>query len=443
MRLTYIYNAGVLIEHQKTKVLCDPWLSDGIYYGSWYPYPPLKVAPKDFFDVNYIYISHIHPDHLDTETLKHFPKEIPILICNYAHKFVYQILSKLGFKKIIELSQKVPMALGNDFQIEIIAADFCDPMRCQKHFACAPLSYNGSKTEQIDSLAVFKAQDKTLVNLNDVPYAMAQSALNYIQEQYPVIDCALVGYSGAGPYPQCFDHFSNEDKLIKAALKRQQFILQAVAFIKQLKPKFFIPFAGQYLLGGSLSHLNSFRGVPHLEELPNLFEFHLQKNQLESRLILLNSMEHFDLENERSSKPFEAPSADEREDYITHDLSKRSFSYEQTVFDEVELQANIQSAYDHLLKYYTHWNYKPEQNIYIDFGKSSYLCLPKDLSGTCYTQQLEEPYVKVVLDKKLFYLILNKKAHWNNAEIGSHLRFERKPDHYDRSLYFTLSYFHK
>ena len=36
-----------------------------------------------------------------------------------------------------------------------------------------------------------------------------------------------------------------------------------------------------------------------------------------------------------------------------------------------------------------------------------------------------------------------KNAHWNNAEIGSHLTFERKPDNYERGLYYCLSYFHR
>ena len=61
MQLKYINSASVLISEDDTSIICDPWLVDGEYYGSWYIYPPLKVKPQDFDNVNAIYISHIHP----------------------------------------------------------------------------------------------------------------------------------------------------------------------------------------------------------------------------------------------------------------------------------------------------------------------------------------------------------------------------------------------
>ena len=78
MRVKYINSATVIIESGGIKVLCDPWLLDGAYYGSWCHYPPLEINLEHYFNVDYIYISHIHPDHLHLETLKHFPKNIPI-----------------------------------------------------------------------------------------------------------------------------------------------------------------------------------------------------------------------------------------------------------------------------------------------------------------------------------------------------------------------------
>ena len=34
MKLQYLNSATVLIKTETTKVLCDPWLKDGAYYGS-------------------------------------------------------------------------------------------------------------------------------------------------------------------------------------------------------------------------------------------------------------------------------------------------------------------------------------------------------------------------------------------------------------------------
>ena len=55
-----------------------------------------------------------------------------------------------------------------------------------------------------------------------------------------------------------------------------------------------------------------------------------------------------------------------------------------------------------------------------------------------------ERFVKISLDKRLLLRILKgpRFAHWNNAEIGSHLKFERKPNIFERGLYHSLCFFH-
>ena len=100
MKVRYITSACVVIEHNNVQVLCDPWLTEGIYYGSWYHYPPLEFKPNEFFAVDYVYISHIHPDHLDIETLKKFPFSTKILIHDYAVKSLFYILKGLGFQHV-------------------------------------------------------------------------------------------------------------------------------------------------------------------------------------------------------------------------------------------------------------------------------------------------------------------------------------------------------
>ena len=105
MQLKYINSASVLISEDDTSIICDPWLVDGEYYGSWYIYPPLKVKPQDFDNVNAIYISHMHPDHFSIKTLEKMNKKIPV----YIHKFAYDMLRKgienLGFE-VIELEHE-------------------------------------------------------------------------------------------------------------------------------------------------------------------------------------------------------------------------------------------------------------------------------------------------------------------------------------------------
>ena len=53
-------------------------------------------------------------------------------------------------------------------------------------------------------------------------------------------------------------------------------------------------------------------------------------------------------------------------------------------------------------------------------------------------------YVIYDLDIRLLKNILlgPRLAHWNNAEIGSHIKFTRKPNVFERSLYDSMCFFH-
>ena len=53
------------------KLLMDPWLTDGEYYGAWshFPYFDFDKNLDEINSYNAIYISHIHPDHCSEDTL--------------------------------------------------------------------------------------------------------------------------------------------------------------------------------------------------------------------------------------------------------------------------------------------------------------------------------------------------------------------------------------
>ena len=46
------------------------------------------------------------------------------------------------------------------------------------------------------------------------------------------------------------------------------------------------------------------------------------------------------------------------------------------------------------------------------------------------------------LDLRLLNRILNRKAHWNNAEIGTHINFKRIPNKMDLDIHTCMSFFH-
>ena len=76
MKLEFLSSACVKISHNDTSILCDPWLIDGEYLGSWAHYPPFDFNSKDFDDIDFIYLSHQHPDHFSPKTLSKLSKKM-------------------------------------------------------------------------------------------------------------------------------------------------------------------------------------------------------------------------------------------------------------------------------------------------------------------------------------------------------------------------------
>ena len=73
MKIIYHNSSTVSIIENNTKIVCDPWILDVEYYGSWFHYPKYDID-NNIFDCNAIYISHIHGDHLSDKSLRKFEK---------------------------------------------------------------------------------------------------------------------------------------------------------------------------------------------------------------------------------------------------------------------------------------------------------------------------------------------------------------------------------
>ncbi len=67
MKTIFLSSSTVIIESNNTKILMDPWLLDGEYYGSWYHFPKFNLNMDLINSCDFIYVSHIHPDHFSKE----------------------------------------------------------------------------------------------------------------------------------------------------------------------------------------------------------------------------------------------------------------------------------------------------------------------------------------------------------------------------------------
>jgi UDP-MurNAc hydroxylase len=451
MKIKLYRSSTVGLDLKGFKILMDPWLTDGEYYGSWSHFPPFNLDRNldEINSYNAIYISHIHPDHCSEDTLIKINKNIPIYIHSYHAKFLKLKLQRLGFN-IIELKNGKRTQLGKNAYLNIFAADNCNPELCFKFSGCADLSAKEGHSQQIDTLSLIDDGKNVLMNVNDCPIELAASTFKDIKKQYEKINVLLVGYGGAGPYPQCFENLNFNEKVIAAEAKERQFLNQATKYINQIKPDYYLPFAGTYTLTGKLSNLQNLRGVSSIENAYNFFEnYYLSKNLANStKLLKLNPESTFDLSIKEYDKSYKKINQEEYSLYIAQKLKNKLLSYETDelpTFDEIYDLSKI--AYQKFLDKNLINNVNLKSDIFIKVNKKSLmLSADKNLSAI-HTEEIDaksKKYVCYETDSRLLKRLLMgpKFAHWNNAEIGSHLKFFRKPNIFERKIYESMCYFH-
>lgn len=445
MNLTFLNSASVIIENHGTKILCDPWLVDGEFYGSWAHYPPCSFTPEDFNDVDYIYVSHIHPDHFSTKTLEKMDKKIPILIHSYHFKYLKDNILRLGFTPI-EISHNTRTHLKDDLHINILAADNCDPQLCLKYFGCG-LAEKTFGSTSIDSMCIIDNGKEVIVNTNDCPFPLGQTSATVIKNSYGNIDMLMAGYSSATAYPQCFD-LSNEQKEMEKQIIIQKFFSQAEAYVNLLKPKFFMPFAGRYILAGKNCDLNNQRAVPELEEAYDYFISSKNIDQTLTKCIILNSMSSFDITTGKASDSYKRINQEEKAEYVKSILSKVKYDFEHEKDPETgDLEPLVQKCYERFENKRKELGFSSDTSILLDFD-DNILAISANGNGYKFESKNEiqkyKKFVQISVDKRLFkWLLLGPKlAHWNNAEIGSHLRYKRNPNIYERGLFYCLNFFH-
>ena len=444
MKITYHNSATVLIKDENTKILIDPWLRNGEYFGSWGIYPPYDFKPEEFNDTDYIYISHIHPDHCSPKTLSKLNKKIPVLIHNFPEKYLKKNIEKLGFD-VIELENNKRTELKNNLFINIISADNCNPEICGKLFGCA-FSGSGDGTAQIDTMAVIDNKKQVIVNTNDCPIEIAEKTARTISKEYEKIDLLLVGYAGASSYPQCFN-FSEKERRIEANKKSVKRLHGAINYVQIFNPRYFMPFAGRYTLSGKNYLLNKKRGEPDLDYAVEYLTKNVDQNK--SKCIVLNSKESFDITSGNSTKKYEKINQKEKEKFTKKILSKIKFSYENQPMPNVDsLIKLLPSSYERFNDLRKRISYITEAKIILKLNQNKFAVVSCNDKGYEITTPEKikkiKKFISINVDNRLLYWLLQgpKKAHWNNADIGSHIQYRRIPNIYEMGLLHCLNYFY-
>ncbi len=220
-RIEVIGHASLRAQDRGKTLVADPWWLDPIGPNSAFHFPPLAHDVGELVrQTDFLYISHIHPDHFHLPTLALLPKTIPVYIGAYRRKGFRDAIARLGFP-VIECPFQEPVAIpGTDFEIAILEHDYLE-------------------NAAYDSALVVRTPAWTLFNNNDA--VLAPEKYDWVRRHYDV-DYAFLGFSPASFYPLCFDMDEAEKQRLmdEAAERRFADFVQAA---QRLQPRIAIPFA--------------------------------------------------------------------------------------------------------------------------------------------------------------------------------------------------------
>ena len=419
----FIGNAcGVFTGKEGTTILCDPWLVDGVFDGSWCHYPKVSTTFEDIKNVDAIYLSHLHPDHFD-ERYFDFDKSKPVIVLDHGPNFLIKKLNALGFKNTIRIKDG-EVRRFKEFELTLFAP-------FAKHNF-----HEASVGNLIDSAMVISCDGIAALNANDNTPTV--EACDMIRQRFGELSLAMMNYNAAGPYPSCFNNLTELEKVSehRRILERNFNLLKNLLLV--LRPRYVLPFAGAYVLGGDQHFKNKFLGTTTWDECGNWLS---RQGILPTKLVLLREGSTFDVGQGTSDREYVPIDVGAMSRYIAYELSKIRYPYQLLAMpDENRLIADIEQASIAMRGRMAHFKIQSRFSVILSVYGKKYVIFPE----FSYLEAVEEieNRLECKIDERLLRNIIDRKSHWNNAEIGAHIDFMRTPNIYEPDLHTGLQFFH-
>jgi UDP-MurNAc hydroxylase len=240
VRATSTGHAGILIETPHGSILCDPWFVPA-FFGSWFVFPRNDRLPPELVArierPDYLYISHLHGDHLDEAFLAgHVDRDATVLLPDYPTAELESRLRSLGFDRFVRTVNAEPLTLdGLEITIYVETSITDGP---------------GG-----DSALVVADGSSRLADLNDCRLHDP----SVLTAQGPV-DQLWLQYSGAIWYPMVYELPDDQRRQLARAKIESQFA-RATRYVEAVDARVVVPAAGPpCFLDPELAGLNMVTG---------------------------------------------------------------------------------------------------------------------------------------------------------------------------------------
>ncbi|MBO0689394.1 MAG: MBL fold metallo-hydrolase [Candidatus Dormibacteraeota bacterium] len=239
MRVTFLGHAGLFVETRGGTILSDPWFNPA-YFASWFPFPANDgVDVERISRPDYLYVSHLHYDHMDVRFLRdHVSKETTVILPDYPLPLLENRLRDLGFSRFLPTRHLETVEIDG---LRLTVAAMVAPTD-------GPIGDSGLIVDD-GTHRLFDQNDSRPIDLER------------IRELGP-FDAHFVQYSGAIWYPFVYAY---PDKMLDALgrKKRANEMARALRYVEEFDARWVFPSAGPpCFLDDDLFAINDFDRDP-------------------------------------------------------------------------------------------------------------------------------------------------------------------------------------
>ena len=413
-------------------ILFDPWMKNNLYEDHWAPFPYVENTPESFFG-NHCFISHIHEDHWDMDTISKFNKDCNFIIPNIFPNFLIQKKLKAnGFNNVEMYNIETWYTLHKDIEFFIIP----------------PLNSSGQEDKMyekdkiitgIDCGIIIKSYFGNFLLLGDnTPYEDVKLQM-YLEGLDINVFC--FPFNGiADDFPLCYDNLTINEKKelsLKRCNKRHKVITNV---INKIKPTCCIPYSSDFILNGhrrdefiAIHPIDFLLKDEYVNKLSNDIEYPcyslLYGDKLNIYSKKIHEYEKVNLKRSEIPKNFIPEICN-----INNNINNNKNDIEPLINKAAENLFN--KLTDKQLESIGDW--KLVLNL-TDLDKIYTIDLKNKIVED---KQCETYYLQCNLTSEMLKKHLNFELHWNNSEIGMYLSWIRNPNEFNPVFYYVLNFFH-